>query len=336
MKIVGVSMVRNEADIVEAFVRHNLSILDGMIVVDHGSADRTLEILQSLCAERLPLAVFRSDAAGYLQAEITTTAARDAFARARADAVFPLDADEFLRVPSRGDLERTLEAIPPGHHGWLSWPTYVPPLDGKPRDIVAALRAARRALRLQPTIPEVASKVVLTRAFVDDPDAMIMMGNHDVILGRDRTTSPRMPHVDVPPSVVEVCHVPIRSPAQFVVKMTIKRLARRAAGRDYVAGAPIQVAYAAVRDGEPLTPAIMMASHIAGVEAGVEAALSTRPEPTFFENVVLRCTPDAPADPLPLVLAAIERLARRAASARQSPPLRQENSAHARGARDGA
>jgi len=84
MKLVAVAMVRNEEDIVEAFVRHNLSVLDGMIVVDHGSADRTLAVLNALCAERLPLVVLRSDAAGYLQAEITTTAARDAFARARA------------------------------------------------------------------------------------------------------------------------------------------------------------------------------------------------------------------------------------------------------------
>ena len=38
-------------------------------------------ILNALCAERLPLAVLRSDAAGYLQAEITTTAARDGAVR---------------------------------------------------------------------------------------------------------------------------------------------------------------------------------------------------------------------------------------------------------------
>ena len=117
MRLWGVSMVRNEEDIVEAFVRHNLSVLDGLIVVDHGSADRTLAILNALCAERLRLVVLRSEAVGYLQAEITTTAARDAFSRGGADAVFPLDADEFLRVPSRAALERALEAIPPGRHG---------------------------------------------------------------------------------------------------------------------------------------------------------------------------------------------------------------------------
>ena len=44
-------MVRNEADILEAFVRHNLTVLDRMLVVDHGSMDGTAEMLSlRLCA----------------------------------------------------------------------------------------------------------------------------------------------------------------------------------------------------------------------------------------------------------------------------------------------
>ena len=322
MKLVAVAMVRNEEDIVEAFVRHNLTVLDGMIVVDHGSADRTLAILSALCAERLPLAVLRSDAAGYLQAEITTTAARDAFARARADAVFPLDADEFLKVPSRPALERALEAIPPGHHGWMEWPTFVPPLDGSPRDIVAALRASRRSRGLPSAPPELAHKVVLTRPFAAEPRATITMGNHDVILGRHQLNSPRMPHVVVPASVVEVCHVPVRSPVQFVVKTTIKRLARIAARRDYPPGNAIRIAFDAIRDGEPLTPARMLAAHLAHGAADATASVPEAREPPFIGDIALRYTPDAPADPLPLVMSAVERLVRRAAAPPAGQPSR--------------
>ena len=43
-------MLRNEADVVESFVRHNLSLLDGLLVVDHGSSDGTSEILDALVA----------------------------------------------------------------------------------------------------------------------------------------------------------------------------------------------------------------------------------------------------------------------------------------------
>ena len=49
----GVAMIRNEADIVETFVRHNLSILDGLLVIDHGSADTTRSMPE---ASAMPLA----------------------------------------------------------------------------------------------------------------------------------------------------------------------------------------------------------------------------------------------------------------------------------------
>ena len=57
MRLVGVSMVRNEADIIEAFVRHNAAVLDALVVVDHGSVDGTREILFALRDEGLPLAI---------------------------------------------------------------------------------------------------------------------------------------------------------------------------------------------------------------------------------------------------------------------------------------
>ena len=55
MRLWGVAMVRNEADVIEAFVRHNLCVLDGLAIVDHGSFDGTAEILANLRREGLPL-----------------------------------------------------------------------------------------------------------------------------------------------------------------------------------------------------------------------------------------------------------------------------------------
>src|SRR6266567_760374 len=39
MKLFGAAMLRNEADVVESFVRHNLSLLDGLLVVARAFAD---------------------------------------------------------------------------------------------------------------------------------------------------------------------------------------------------------------------------------------------------------------------------------------------------------
>jgi hypothetical protein len=51
MRLVGATIVRDAADIIEAFVRHNLTVLDGLAIVDHGSVDGTSEILGALVAE---------------------------------------------------------------------------------------------------------------------------------------------------------------------------------------------------------------------------------------------------------------------------------------------
>ena len=46
MRIASVSIVKDEADIIEAFVRHNLVFVDRMFIIDDRSSDNTSEILQ--------------------------------------------------------------------------------------------------------------------------------------------------------------------------------------------------------------------------------------------------------------------------------------------------
>ena len=50
MKLVAVSRVRIEADIIEAFIRHHCEHFHKLIVLDDGSSDETLQILRSLQA----------------------------------------------------------------------------------------------------------------------------------------------------------------------------------------------------------------------------------------------------------------------------------------------
>lgn len=40
-KIIVVSMAKNEADIIESFVRYHMTFVDGMIILDHNSDDNT-------------------------------------------------------------------------------------------------------------------------------------------------------------------------------------------------------------------------------------------------------------------------------------------------------
>src|SRR5512141_843942 len=126
MRLVGVALVRDEADIIEAFVRNNLVLLDALYVMIHRSADGTREILHALAREGLQLRLAEIREESFNQEGHTNNAARVAFTEDRADFVFPLDADEFIRADSRAALEQALAKLPAGNAGALPWLTYVP------------------------------------------------------------------------------------------------------------------------------------------------------------------------------------------------------------------
>jgi hypothetical protein len=93
MNVIGLMMVRNEADIVEVNVRHHLAEgVDRFLVVDNGSSDDTPAVLDRLQQEGL--LEWRSDPGAYRQADLTTELAREAWRRG-ADWIIPIDADEF-------------------------------------------------------------------------------------------------------------------------------------------------------------------------------------------------------------------------------------------------
>ncbi|MDP3545990.1 MAG: glycosyltransferase family 2 protein, partial [Phreatobacter sp.] len=79
--IIAVACIRDEQDVVERFVRHNLAVVDGLIVLDHRSRDRTPEILAALVAEGLPLALCRATLPGKHQGDWMTRMARAAATR---------------------------------------------------------------------------------------------------------------------------------------------------------------------------------------------------------------------------------------------------------------
>lgn len=93
MRIVSITLLRNEEDIVEAFVRYHCQFFDQMILVDHGSTDETLHILQTLKKEGLPLTIRLETRFGHLQSEVMTKLMHEL----NADWIIPIDADEFLR-----------------------------------------------------------------------------------------------------------------------------------------------------------------------------------------------------------------------------------------------
>ena len=310
MKVWSVSMVRNEADIIEPWVRHNLAVLDGMAIIDHGSIDPTLDILRRLAGERLPLVLVDGRAPGYLQEQMTTALARQVFAQTGADFVVPLDADEFLKTPSRDAMRRALAAIPSGMHGLLHWLTYVPDFARPADDILALLRGARRlAAERHPY-----HKAIVGRHLLADPNAMLANGNHFVAREYQGSSEDAPRHARVRAEHAAIAHVPIRSADQFCTKVLTKKLGRIAANADWKPDAASQAAYDSIVVGRTIDAATLTEYAVnwsvrrSMWEPASDVVLVEDP---FLAPIELQCPPRAAAAPLPSALAAVERMVRR-------------------------
>jgi hypothetical protein len=218
MRLVSVTYAKNEADIIEAFVRHHVALLDHVVVVDHDSTDATRTILQKLVEEGLPLTLLEDSALAYQQATRTTSLARHAFKILEADYVFPLDADEFVRGESRVALESSLGAIPSGKIPCLAWQNYVVSPDDELGEINPVCRIVHRAT--QEPSPE--HKVVLPRSFATATKLGLTQGNHFVATGVANEVIEMHPM-----SGISLAHFPIRGQQHLLQKALLGWLSVR-------------------------------------------------------------------------------------------------------------
>lgn len=60
MKVVSFTMVNNESEIIESFIRYNYNFVDEMVVIDNGCTDNTVEILHNLIHEGYKITILMS------------------------------------------------------------------------------------------------------------------------------------------------------------------------------------------------------------------------------------------------------------------------------------
>jgi glycosyltransferase involved in cell wall biosynthesis len=193
MATFGISMVRDEADIVSSTVANMLTQVDHVIVADNGSTDGTLDILHELGVE-----VIDDPERGYYQSAKMTALAAHA-ADAGADWVVPFDADEWWYTPHHLTIADHLATIGPQ---WLTvtadlYDHVATGLDPDHPDPVARIQHRRRD---RAPLRKVACR---TRS-----DLIIHQGNHGATYDGGATEQPGL----------IVRHFPYRSAEQFVTK----------------------------------------------------------------------------------------------------------------------
>jgi glycosyltransferase involved in cell wall biosynthesis len=209
MRIVAITRVLNEADIIECFVRHTCALVAHHVIMDDGSSDATIDILAALKREGVPLTVHQSRSISYNESDTLTLLYREACRTHAPDWVLCLDADEFIddRRLTGGlhqYLQQLLESSPAVDYLSIPMVNYVATSHDNAEELITPVRMRKR---LQPSdVPK-----VIIRGNLAEQDVRIAHGSHWVDLKHRPATSAQELRL-------WLAHYSERSPYQYIVK----------------------------------------------------------------------------------------------------------------------
>jgi len=201
----GVTMVKDEADVIRPILEHMLDEeLDGIIVADNLSTDGTSDILHDMAKARNRIFITTDSEVGYYQSAKMTALAERAF-ELGARWVIPFDADEWWRVmgSSNQTLAGYLQQVP---SDWIGVKLYNHHCTAKddPDILNPFKRMGWRAPRALPL-----SKIAFR---ADRTKFTIEQGNHEVIFHQYAPVQFNYP------VEIEIRHFQVRSAEHFIRK----------------------------------------------------------------------------------------------------------------------
>ncbi|MGF7118942.1 glycosyltransferase family 2 protein [Methanobacterium oryzae] len=211
-KIFSISMVKNEMDIIESFVRYNINIFDGMIILDNASTDNTLEILKLLKSEELPIFIYEDENKEFDPETKLNKLLLKAIHEFKADIVVPLDADEFIISSNKGNPRKILEQMDKNTYYHVKWKTYVPDFKNDDEKFIPAKITLARDEELEKFY-----KVILPKELVKNYNVKLTRGNHDLVFDSQHVDSIKnFNNFDL-----RIAHFPIRSKEQTASKIMV-------------------------------------------------------------------------------------------------------------------
>jgi hypothetical protein len=204
---VAVSMVKNEADIIPAWLSHVCSLFDQVYILDHSSLDGTYPYLLEAARSWRNLHTFTFAHQGMFQAEIINRLVEIAAEENPQAWIFPLDADEFISVEGKEDFLSQLRLIPNDRVLTLKWINTLPVVMRRDAPFTFSTPC------LIPSHPGGYAKLALHAAAFQTRGWRFKQGNHHLV---DRAGNIKGEEQQV--AFADLFHLPIRSYAHFVLK----------------------------------------------------------------------------------------------------------------------
>jgi len=212
-KIVLISMVKNESDIIESFIRHHLNIVDEILICDHNSCDTTRSIIESIRDEGFPIHIYHEEQVEHQQSKIMTELMHKAACVYNADIILPLDADEFIvSADNNHDIKSTLQNLNVDTVYIINSTIYFPCDSTNNNDLFFPWRHFYKSLSHQDK-----GKVIVGREIPVKHNALLEQGNHDICISKRKRKYIRyFEHRQI-----QIAHIPFRSYKQFLSKITV-------------------------------------------------------------------------------------------------------------------
>lgn len=218
MKLYSYTTVKDEADVIESFVRYNMNVLDGMVISDNCSNDNTLKILKKLKDEGYNIDILEDTNRYFDQNKVRRRLFEYTRDKYKPDFIFPLDADEFIGTYTDRNPREIIEKLDKSNVYRYKMQNYVfiPNMD------LGELFIPNRLVNIRKFIP---NERISYKCFLSDDiyrrNIELYMGSHKI---KFLDESEEAPVIILDDNELVVAHYPIRSKEQTMNKCITGRL----------------------------------------------------------------------------------------------------------------
>jgi len=181
MKIVSFTMVNNESEIIESFIRYNYNFLDEMYIIDNGCTDNTIKILHNLKNDGYKIVIYDESLEAYDQFRLDNKYLNKIIEESNPDLIIPLDADEFI-ISDHKDPRREMEKLSLDKIYYVNWQWYVMTEKDDPKETFIPRRLKyclkRTVWNYSDGTP--VTKVILPARYFKEKKLTMSMGHHTV------------------------------------------------------------------------------------------------------------------------------------------------------------
>ncbi len=172
MKILMITKVKNESDIIEYFLRYHSFIFDNIVVIDNGSLDGTYEIINELIKEGLCIELINEAYNDFDAFRMANQYTKHLLTKHKADFVVFMDADEFLITNGWSNPRDYIKKLDPEKIHSFMWRTYI--YDGNDN----ACFSPDCFNKFREEAGESFKKIIISRELVDNKSIVVSAGNH--------------------------------------------------------------------------------------------------------------------------------------------------------------